>query len=198
MRIAVSGTHGAGKTTLIDEFLRAHPGFAHEPEAYAVLVEDYGEEFASEPTADDFYRQLEFNIDRLRSHQPGDDVIFERCPVDYLAYLLALNDLQREKVDALAETARDAALNAIRQLDIILFLPLEEANGSDLPDSEDPKLQVAVDTRLRAIFGDDEFGIITSGRPTVVEASGSTARRLRMLEDAVNLQPDPQHCNSGG
>jgi len=41
MRIAVSGTHGTGKSTLIDEFLGAHPDFVHEPEPYAVMVDDF-------------------------------------------------------------------------------------------------------------------------------------------------------------
>ena len=40
MRVAISGTHCCGKSTLIDEFLSAHPDFAHEPEPYTVLQED--------------------------------------------------------------------------------------------------------------------------------------------------------------
>jgi hypothetical protein len=68
MRIAVSGTHGTGKSTLIDEFLGAHPDFVHEPEPYAVMVDDFGEEFSAEPCVEDFRRQLEFNIERLRQH----------------------------------------------------------------------------------------------------------------------------------
>src|SRR6185295_1867458 len=91
MRIAVSGTHGVGKSTLIDEFLRRHPEFVHEPEPYTVLVEDLGEEFAAEPCVEDFRRQLEFNIDRLLQHAPGENVIYERCPLDFFAYIYALN-----------------------------------------------------------------------------------------------------------
>ena len=90
MRIAVSGTHGIGKSTLIDEFLRRHPEFVHEPEPYTVLVEDLGEEFSAEPRVEDFRMQLEFNIQRLKQHQEDEDVIYERCPVDFLAYIHAL------------------------------------------------------------------------------------------------------------
>ncbi|MEP7274548.1 MAG: hypothetical protein ABI882_23865, partial [Acidobacteriota bacterium] len=70
MRVAISGTHSCGKSTLVDEFLLVHPDFTHEPEPYTVLEEDYGEVFAAEPSPEDFFRQLEFNIDRLRSYQP--------------------------------------------------------------------------------------------------------------------------------
>src|SRR6185369_13721173 len=96
MRVAVSGTHGVGKSTLIDEFLRRHPEFVHEPEPYTVMVEDLGEEFSAEPSVEDFLRQLKFNIDRIRQHAPGENVIYERCPVDFLAYIHALDPQSAE------------------------------------------------------------------------------------------------------
>src|SRR5262245_55639634 len=105
MRIAVSGTHGVGKSTLIEEFLRVHPEFAHEPEPYAVMVEDYGEEFSAEPCVEDFLRQLEFNLERLGHHAAGGKVIYERCPLDFLAYLSALDANVSE---ALMEQVSDA------------------------------------------------------------------------------------------
>src|SRR6185295_8260084 len=97
MRIAISGTHCCGKSTLIDQFLLAHPDFAHEPEPYEALQDDYGETFAAEPCAEDFYRQLEYNAGRLREYGRGDRVIFERSPADYLAYMLALSALHRDR-----------------------------------------------------------------------------------------------------
>src|SRR5262245_5133060 len=100
MRIAVSGTHGVGKSTLIDEFLGRHPEFVHEPEPYTMLVEDFGEEFSAEPCTEDFLRQLEFNIDRLHQHAPGENVIYERCPADFLAYIHSVDP-------ETAETLRD-------------------------------------------------------------------------------------------
>ena len=40
MRIAVSGSHSVGKSTLIAGFLSRHPEYAHEPEAFEVLADD--------------------------------------------------------------------------------------------------------------------------------------------------------------
>lgn len=178
MRIAVSGTHCTGKSTLIDAFLQAHPDFVHEPEPYTVLVEDFGEEFSAEPCIEDFYRQLQFNINRLREHARGERVIYERCPIDFLAY-----------VDALDSQAAQASLglvsNAIQNLDLILYLPLDHT--IDVPEDEYPKLREAVDRRLSAILNDDDLGIISSSGVVVVEAKGSITRRLRILETATNL-----------
>lgn len=119
MRIAVSGTHGVGKSTLIDEFLRTHAEFVHEPEPYTVLVEDFGEEFSDEPDVEDFRRQLEFSIDRLRQHAPGEKVIYERCPVDFLAYIDALEPMS-------VEALLGPVSHAMQNLDLIVYLPLDK------------------------------------------------------------------------
>jgi nicotinamide riboside kinase len=173
MRIAVCGTHCTGKSTLVEEFLRVHPDFAHEPEPYTVLVEDYGEGFSEKPRVEDFLRQLEFNIARLHQHARGEHVIYERCPIDFLAYIDVLD--QRT-----AEPVLESVSDAIQHLDLVVYLPLTD----DLPDAEYPKLRNAVDRRLSAIFRDNEFDIV------VVEAQGSTAQRLRIIEEAMSRYPD--------
>jgi hypothetical protein len=185
MRIAVSGTHYSGKSTLVEEFLRAHPEFAHEPEPYTVLVEDYGEEFGAEPTAEEFLRQLEFNCERVRDYSPGDRVIFDRCPADFLAYIGALVDLDRESSrPSVLDVAVALAAPALRQLDLIVYLPLDDLD-IDLPTDEDPKLRSAMDVRLAAILLDDSPGLFAACDPRVIELRGSASERLRSLENAL-------------
>ena len=174
MRIAVSGTHCTGKSTLIEEFLQAHPDFAHEPEPYTVLSEDFGEEFSAEPCVEDFHRQLEFNIQRLQEHARGERVIYERCPIDFLAYIDALDSQA-------AQSSLGLVSDAIQNLDLIVYLPLD--GTIDVPEDEYPKLREAVDRRLSAIINDDEFGII--GSCEVVAAEGSITQRLRTFEEAL-------------
>ena len=184
MRVAVSATHCCGKSTLIDEFLLAHPEYENELEPYAVLVEEYGETFGVEPAVADFYRQLEFMVERLQDYGIGDRVIFERSPVDFVAYMLALDDLGRDRsgkrhVQQSCEIVRDA----IQQLDLILFLPL---SGKDtVAEEEDPALRTAVNDRLIGIYHDADLDLFASDRPSVVEALGTTAQRLRTLETAL-------------
>ena len=174
MKIAVSGTHGVGKSTLIDEFLSRHQEFVYEQEPYTVLVEDLGEEFAAEPCVEDFRRQLEFNIDRLGQHTADENVIYERCPVDFLAYIEALDPRS-------AQALLGSVSEAMQHLDLILYLPFDGTSDAD----EYPKLHRAVDRRLSAIFREDEFGIMSVTNVTVVEAGGPTAQRLTILETAM-------------
>ena len=184
MKIAISGTHCCGKSTLIEEFLRRHPSFAHEPEPYTVLEEDYGEVFAAEPSLDDFYRQLEFNAARLRGYPSGQQVIYERSPADFLAYMLALIDLGRERqASRVVESALELSRDAIQLLDLIVFLPLEDDAGIISTHSEDPELRQAVDCRLAGILNNDDLQLFGTRRPEVVEARGSTAQRLQTLEE---------------
>ena len=186
MRIAVSGTHCCGKTTLIDEFLLAHQEFAHEPEPYVVLRDGYGEVFAAEPSADDFYRQLEFDVSRLRYYRPGERVIYERSPADFLAYLLALNDLGRDE-DALrlAHSSLGIVQEGLQLLDMIVFLPINDRDGDVVPEWEDVKIREEVNRRLEGILIEDEFDFFASNRPVVVETIGSTGQRVRTVEMAV-------------
>jgi hypothetical protein len=182
MKIAVSGTHCCGKSTLIEEFLRRHPSFAHEPEPYMVLEEDYGEVFAAEPSLDDFCRQLEFNADRLRGYTSGQHVIYERSPADFLAYMLAINDLGRERqVSQVVESALEISRDVIQLLDLIVYLPLEDHAGIISTHPEDPELRQAVDCRLAGILNNDDLRLFGT-RPEVVEARGSTAQRLQTIE----------------
>ncbi|MEP7274187.1 MAG: hypothetical protein ABI882_22020, partial [Acidobacteriota bacterium] len=128
----------------------------------------------------------EFNIDRLRRYQPRERVIFERSPIDFLAYLLALNDVGRgEGTRQLIERSRGMVRSAIQLLDLIVFLPLNDKDGIETPDSEDPELRRAVNSRLLDIFNDDDLKQSIANRPVVVEAIGSTAQRLRIVERAL-------------
>jgi hypothetical protein len=189
MRIAVSGTHCCGKTTLVDEFLLAHQEFAHEPEPYTVLQDDYGETFGAEPSADDFHRQLEFNVSRLRRYKPREPVIYERSPADFLAYLLALSDLGRDE-DALriANGSLGMVHEGLQLLDMIVFLPIDDGNNDIVPEGEDVELRKEVNKRLEDILIEDGFDFFASNRPVVVEAVGSTRQRMRTVEMAIRSQ----------
>jgi hypothetical protein len=128
MRIAISGTHCCGKSTLIDAFLVKYPHYIHEPEAYEALQDLHGESFAAEPSAEEFVTQLNYQIERIKQYGESDNVIFERSPVDYLAYLLALSDLGREtSARAYFHQSVAPVRDSLRHLDAIVLLP---ATGS--------------------------------------------------------------------
>jgi AAA domain len=185
MRVAISGTHCCGKSTLIDSFLSSHGEYGHEPEPYEMLQDVLGEGFGAEASAEDLFRQLEYHVGRLHQYGAGDRVIFERSPADFLAYLLALDDMGRDTADAaLARQSIAVAGSAVALLDLIVYIP---AAGVDVPESEDPELRSAVDARLEGILLYDDFGLFIGDRPSILEIVGTTAQRLRRLEAALRI-----------
>lgn len=169
----------------MEDFLRVHRDYVHEPEPYEWL-EEYGEGLTEEPDAESFYRQLEISVDRLRSYSTGTRVIFERGPLDFVAYLLAQNDLERRGRDcALIADAVELAAVGIAQLDLLIVLPLNEADRIATPVSEDLELREAMNDRLTELIGTDPYALLTQGSPRVAEIHGTPHQRLFELERLI-------------
>lgn len=178
MRIAISGAHQVGKTTLIEAFVRAHPEYGAEPEPYHALAE-LGAAFSDPPTEEDYREQLAHGIRRIEERAGDANVIFDRCPLDFVAYLQALAARSGEAFDF--EEHREEVASALESLDAIVFIP---AGVGDIDDEgiAYPRLRKSVDRRLQAILLEDELSLFEGGWPAIVELSGPTGRRLHGLE----------------
>lgn len=170
MRIAVSGAHRTGKTTLIEELSRALPAYAVVEEPY-YLLEEEGHAFAEMPSVDDFELQLERSLQCV--DDSGKDQLFDRCPADLLAYLMTHRD--SDGFDAGIWLPR--LENAMRRLDLIVFVPIESPDRVIVPDPEDRELRRCVDEELRDIVVEDRwsFGLET------IEVTGTLRERARQV-----------------
>lgn len=83
MRIAISGTHYSGKTTLIAALLKQLPGYTALAEPYRLLEEE-GYVFSDPPSLEDFEEQFAYSIELIR--QSGPNTLFDRSPFDFLVY----------------------------------------------------------------------------------------------------------------
>lgn len=184
----MSGTHCTGKSTLIDAFLKIHSDYAHEPEPYEWL-EVHGESFADEPDAEMFYRQLEVSVESLARHGRGARVIFERSPVDFLAYLLALQDLGRTGRDCeLTTSSVELAATGLQHLDLLVVLPLSASNTHLVSTLEDVELRSATNDRLIEMITTDPYSLFHSGAPRIIEMNAGSeqgASTLQRLIDAA-------------
>lgn len=169
----------------MEDFLSVHRDYAHEPEPYEWL-EVYGEAFAAEPDAGSFYRQLEVSVDRLTNYAVGSRVIAERSPLDFLAYLLAQNDLGRSARDCeLIATAAELAAAGIGHLDLLVVLPLNDVDRIVAPLSEDLELRESMNDCLMEIVSTDPYALLTQMKPRVVEIHGTPRQRFLELERIV-------------
>ena len=85
MRVGISGAHGTGKTTLAEALCARLPGHVTADEPY-YLLGDEGYEFGFPPSPEDYRALLARSVLILTSPPSRPAVIFDRTPLDYLAY----------------------------------------------------------------------------------------------------------------
>ena len=169
MRIAFSGTHRTGKTTLVTALAELLPAYEVVGEPYHQLEEE-GHEFAEIPSLEDFELQLERSIDCLVDS--AENQLFDRCPADLLAYLLTHRDADGFDVDDWLPRVEAA----MQRLDFVVFVPVEDPDLVSIP-PEERRFRRRVDEELRSILVEDrwELGV------EVIEVTGPVAARARQV-----------------
>ena len=177
MRIVVSGTHASGKSTLVADFAAAHPGYLVLGDPFELLDE------ADAADAGSFVAQLRIAAARLRKLPAGAQVVAERGPLDFLAYLDALESLGRASgIRDLLRAGAESTRAAMEHVDLLVLLPLGAPDLIEVPADEDPQLRSAMDAALLEFAGDPDL----TGAARVVELSGSPERRLESLLTAID------------
>ncbi len=170
MRIAISGTQCSGKSTLVEALSEALPQYMTVDEPYHLLQEE-GYEFAELLTIEDFEIQLERSIESLDEKAPN--IIFDRCPADILGYLLSHTDIEAFDLEDWLPRVQIA----IRKLDLLVFLPIEEPDRIVLPLSEDAAYRQRVNEKLKEIILENSFDF----KVDVLEVKGSAKTRLEQV-----------------
>jgi predicted ATPase len=182
MRIAVAGTHAVGKSTLAADLARALPHYRVVEEAYYQLDAE-GHLFADPPSLDDFEVQLERSLRCVREEQG--DVIFDRSPADYVAYMLAHRASERAAPAEWLPQVREA----FATLDLIVFVPIERPERIAVP-REETRLRRRVDGLLREALVADGWGL--GGE--VLTVSGAPGERVtQVIERLVAVADVSNH-----
>jgi predicted ATPase len=177
VRIAVSGTHAGGKSTLIADLRGYLKSYQTPDEPYYELLEE-GHDFSDPPSRADFEAQLERSIAQLRSLS-APDILFDRCPLDFLAYLEAINPNRNTGRDWLSEVP-----TALASLDLVVFVTLEQPERIATARRGDP-LRGIVDGLLREMIVEDSYGFDLPH----VEVQGSPYDRVRQVLTCVQTPP---------
>lgn len=176
MRIAVSGTHLTGKSTLVEALVERMANHRMVPEPYEILLER-GYEFAHPPSVEDFVVQLKRSIASLRRSAPN--VIFDRCPLDFVGYLAATEGGERFDVEAW----RAPIAAAMATLDLVVSVRIDVMHDP-VGRVEDAGYRVEVDARLQEIVDDD--GLDLRGDVEVLPLDGPWDRRVDTVMAYVN------------
>ena len=181
MRVAVIGANGAGKTTLIEDFVAARREYQREEEPYWGLVQQ-GMPFAGGASLPDLEEQLDASAALILAQDSG-QIVFDRCPIDFIAYLEVVGEDEAIEWMPSGKQLRQVE-HALSTLDLLVFLPVSR------PDEiaariELPRLRGRVDARLKAILREDARGLLGGVRPKLLEISGDRDARVRRLAKAI-------------
>jgi len=172
MRVAFSGAHRTGKTTLLEAVAAQLPGVRTYDEPYWQLEEE-GHEFSDPPSREDFEHQLRRSIETILAAPT--DALLDRSPVDFVAYLRAtandfeLDDWWPELGDAMAA------------LDALVLVTVEVPDRSALPPHEDARLRRRVDEEIGSLLLDDPLGL----GARVIEVHGDVDARVHQVMRAL-------------
>jgi hypothetical protein len=174
MRIGISGTHGTGKTTLAGALCAHLPGHVAADEPYHLLEEE-GYEFGFPPTRDDYRALLARSLRSLSD--PPLRIVFDRTPLDYVAYLAAIG------VDGEGEVDAPALRSALARLDLLVLTVITPETEQTLPAPDMPELRARMnDALLDLVYADplDAWGDVP-----VLELDGPLDHRLPAVLTAL-------------
>jgi AAA domain len=190
VRIAVSGSQSTGKTSLITAFLSREPEYAHEPEAYETLGDDVELVAPGVPSPEGLQALLDYTTSALATYERGARVIFERSPADYLAYAAAADDAWTSgAVEAFLTKAVPQARASLRNLDLIVFLPISSSGPIRGRPGEGTRYRRRVDEALGRLLLEDEHGLLEGASPSVVELGGNPDERVSQVVRLVARSP---------
>jgi hypothetical protein len=172
VRIAITGTHGVGKSTLVEGLRLRLPGHDAIKEPFYTLAEA-GFAFELPPTTEQFALLVSESVRALSLKRRN--VVFDRCPLDYLAYLIALSGQPAFS----SETWHAGIREVISSLDLLVYLPLNTIVRSELPPAELEDLRSSADAILRRLVIDDELAL--SSGVQVLELDGRLDDRVERI-----------------
>ena len=176
MRVGISGTHGTGKTTLAGALCEHLPGHVPVDEPY-YLLEEEGYDFGFPPSLEDYRALLARSLRSLSSPPLLPGVVFDRTPLDYLAYLAATG------ADAEREADTPALKPALASLNLLVITVITPETEQLLPTPELPALRAAMNEALLELVYADPLGAWAD--LPVLELDGPLDARLRTVLAAL-------------
>lgn len=199
MRIAFSGTANTGKSTLINNFLTVWTGYNTPERTYRDLIKEKNLEHSSNTNTTTQWEVLNFMIDQLQSYDKKSKVVFDRCPLDNLAYTLWAHDkgvegFDKQFVDKCISLTRES----MRYIDIIFLLEYSESikiEEDGLRDTNKDFIK-EIDNIFKALFAqyeqnyDADIFFPKNDSPGVIVLPADPQRRIDIISEYLTPTGD--------
>lgn len=187
MKIAVVGTQCIGKSTFIKDFLNKWSMYSTPTKTYRDIVKEKNISINKLGSEESQQIILDFLVDQATQYSKSDNVIFDRCVLDNLAYSswLHLNDKVSEKF---LDTSRIIVRESLKLFDIIFFLPITKTSPVALVEDgvrdTDPIYREEIDNIFKAFY---QSYLQADGRvfpkdetPAFIEIFGNQVERIAL------------------
>lgn len=168
MKVAITGAHRVGETTLAEELQKALTGYEFIQEPYYEM-EESGYMFSEIPTVDDYLAQLKYSIKQISGNKGN--VIFDRCPLDFMAYIEAING--QGYIQSLYGKVEDV----MKEIDLLVFVHIESRDIVRCDESDLPELRHQVNDILSEWVWDFET--------ETIEVTGTQLARKKQIIDTL-------------
>lgn len=172
MNIAITGAHLVGKTALAERLHTSLRDYIYLPEPYVELQEK-GHLFSETPVLEDLSIQLNHALENCAMDEP--DIIFDRCPLDLLAYVYVIGGAEASKNFYMK------VREAMTGIDLFVLVPIENPDLIGCPENEFPELRKKVNDLLEEWMEDFDVEMVTV-TGTLAERENQVLRRFLELE----------------
>lgn len=183
MRILVSGTHGMGKTTFIRDFVEKYPNYVFDEEPYYKIMDLGHIDPMVGLSLDQCLIQFKYSIEQLESYENENNLILDRCPIDFIAYGLCA--AKEEDID-IRETEFADYFDEVKELlttfDLISFIPIT-TEYPILFTQENPNYRTQADINFKKLYRSDIYELLPNyAKPRIIELIGSREKRIQQIE----------------
>jgi hypothetical protein len=208
MRIAISGTTCQDKSTLVRDIITNWDGLYTEPPvSYSTIITDLKSREFNKISSMMWKLITDLNREIYKFKEDTDNVVFNRCSLDVLAYTLWLQKKNIVSIDDKFITRLKAKTRkCMKHLDIIFFVPIVDQNNIHITSKHENITDAEVSSirEIDAIFksfiqdwrdGKNEF-MPADDCPAIIEVFGTREERMKMI--SLYIQPDGTQYNTSG
>jgi len=121
MRISISGPTNSGKSTLVQTFLKKWPMFLTPGKTYRDVITESNLSHSSNTSEETQLLILDWMMKEQEKYSEKSKVVFDRCPLDNLAYTLYANSKNLIS-DEVCAASISLVRESLKDLDIIFML----------------------------------------------------------------------------
>ena len=193
MRIAISGSHSLWKSTLVWDWVKFHPPYKRGEEPFRALDQELCDiRFREESNRLHNGIRLYYNASRMNLYSTANNcVIFDRAPVDYIAYSQYTADQKTTDIDEnFVSTKVPKVRESLQRLEIIAFIPMTDRCAEEMENDcirpVDLPYRAGVDAIFKQIYRDERYCVMPKGDyPKLIELWVSREERMKQLDRAI-------------